>query len=112
MQIAGRRVLLTGANRGLGRHFLDALVARDAQRVYAAARDLRSLAPVVAQHGDRVVPVELDVTRADHIRTVAEQLPEVELLVSNAGQACAVPVLEPADDAPFRAVFEVNFFGP
>lgn len=112
MEIAGRAALVTGANRGLGRHFVDALVARDAARVYASARDPGSLAAVVAQHGDRVVPVPLDVTQVEQIRAAAERLPDVELLVSNAGQGCAVPVLEPADDAPFRAVFEVNFFGP
>jgi NAD(P)-dependent dehydrogenase (short-subunit alcohol dehydrogenase family) len=112
MQIAGRRALVTGANRGLGRHFVDALLAHDAERVYAAARDPQSLAEVVAQHGDRVVPVQLDVTRGEQIHALAERLPDVALLVSNAGQGCALPVLGPADDAPFRAVFEVNFFGP
>lgn len=112
MQIAGRCALVTGANRGLGRHFVDALLARDAVRVYAAARNPGSLTGVVAQHGERVVPVQLDVTSGAEIRALAERLPDVALLVSNAGQACALPVLGPADDAPFRAVFDVNFFGP
>jgi NAD(P)-dependent dehydrogenase (short-subunit alcohol dehydrogenase family) len=112
MEIAGRGALVTGANRGLGRHFVDALVDRGATRVYAAARDTQTLDAVVALHGDRLVPVQLDVTRDRDIRTLAEQLPDVALLVSNAGRACAEPVLGPADDAVFRAVFEVNFFGP
>jgi len=112
MDIAGRPALVTGANRGLGRHFVDALLARGAGRVYAAARDPDSLTSVVTEHGERVVPVRLDVTHTDEIRALAERLPDVELLVSNAGQGLAVPVLGPADDVAFRAVFEVNFFGP
>jgi NAD(P)-dependent dehydrogenase (short-subunit alcohol dehydrogenase family) len=112
MQIAGRRALVTGANRGIGRHFVDALVARGAERVYAAARTPGSLAEVVAQHGDRVVPVQLDVTDLGQINALAERLPDVALLVSNAGLGAAVPVLAPADDTLFREVFEVNFFGP
>jgi NAD(P)-dependent dehydrogenase (short-subunit alcohol dehydrogenase family) len=112
MEIAGRTAFDTGAHRGQGRHYVDALLARDVSRVYAGARDPDSLAAAVAQHGDRVVPVPLDVTQGAQIRAAAERLPDVELLVSNAGQGCAVPVLEPVDDAAFRAVFEVNFFGP
>jgi len=112
MDIAGRPALVTGANRGLGRHFVDALLARGAGRGYAAARDPDSLTSVVTDHGERVVPVRLDVTHPDEIRALAERLPDVELLVSNAGQGLAVPVLGPADDVAFRAVFEVNFFGP
>lgn len=112
MQVEGRRALVTGANRGIGRHFVDALLARGAERVYAAARTPSSLAEVVAEHGDRVVPVQLDVTDADRIGALPGELPDVTLLVSNAGRGAAVPVLEPADDALFREVFEVNFFGP
>jgi NAD(P)-dependent dehydrogenase (short-subunit alcohol dehydrogenase family) len=112
VQIAGRRALVTGANRGIGRHFVDALLGRGAERVYAAARTPSSLAEVVAQHGDRVVPVQLDVTDLGQITALADRLNDVELLVSNAGLGAAVPVLAPADDSLFREVFDVNFFCP
>jgi NAD(P)-dependent dehydrogenase (short-subunit alcohol dehydrogenase family) len=108
MDISGTRALVTGANRGLGRHFVEALIDRGAERVYAAARDPET----VAGYGDRVIPVRLDVTDADQIAALAAELTDVRLVVSNAGQACAVPVLGPSDDTPFRSVFEVNFFGP
>ena len=55
MKIEGRTVLVTGANRGLGRHFIDALLARGAGQVYAAARDPDSLTSVVTDHGDILV---------------------------------------------------------
>jgi NAD(P)-dependent dehydrogenase (short-subunit alcohol dehydrogenase family) len=112
MDIAGKHALVTGANRGLGLHLVQELLARGADRVYAAARNPDTLAGVVAKADGRVIPVCLDVTDADQVASVAADLADVRLLVSNAGQACAMPVLGPQDITPFRSVFEVNFFGP
>ena len=58
MKIEGSTALVTGANRGLGAAFCHALIERGATKVYAAARDLRTL------HHEGVVPVQLDVTSA------------------------------------------------
>ncbi len=111
MELAGRRALVTGANRGLGEQFVEALLARGVVRVYAGARHTDALAPLVARLGERVVPVQLDVTDRGDIREAARRLDDVDLLVSNAGQPCAGPV-RTADESSFRSVFEVNFFGP
>ena len=62
MQFRGAHALVTGANRGLGSHFVEALLDRGAERVYAAARRIDTLADAVETHGERVVPVRLDVT--------------------------------------------------
>src|SRR6476659_9966042 len=58
--LAGHKVLITGANRGLGAAFVEAALARHADTVYAAARNPRSLPPF--SDPARVVPVALDVT--------------------------------------------------
>jgi NAD(P)-dependent dehydrogenase (short-subunit alcohol dehydrogenase family) len=112
MDLGGRRPLVTGANRGLGREFVEALLTRGVERVYAGARNTDTLAPLVARHGDRVVPVRLDVTDSADIHRVVELHGEVDVLVSNAGETCATRVLVPPTDTPFRSAFEVNFFGP
>lgn len=112
MELAGRRALVTGANRGLGEQFVEALLARGVVRVYAGARKTDALAPLVAQHGERVVPVQLDVTHRGDVQEAVRRHEDVDLLVSNAGQPCAGPVLATADESSFRSVFEVNFFGP
>ena len=112
MRISGTRALVTGANRGLGLHFVEALLDRGAERVYAAARTPDTLTETVARSGGRVVPVRLDVTDAAQIGSLADDLGDVRLVVSNAGRSCALPVLGPPDEAPFRSVLDVNFFGP
>jgi len=112
VDIAGKRALVTGANRGLGEQFVEVLLARGAELVYAGALDTRTLSALLARHGDRVVPVQLDVTDAGDIRAATERCTDLDLLVSNAGQPCVGPVLAAPDESAFRAVFEVNFFGP
>jgi NAD(P)-dependent dehydrogenase (short-subunit alcohol dehydrogenase family) len=104
--------LVTGANRGLGEQFVEALLARGVVCIYAGARNTDALAPLVARHGERVVPVQLDVTEPGHVREVARRHDDIDLLVSNAGQPFAGPVLATADESSFRSAFEVNFFGP
>ena len=111
MQIRDRTALVTGANRGLGLAFVEALLARGSAKVYAAARDPASLDVARGRHGDRLVPVRLDVTSADDRRAVAASCEDVELLVSNAGLSPTGPVLG-SDEALDRETFEVNVFGP
>ena len=65
MDISGTTALVTGANRGLGRALVDALLTRGAGRVYAAARDVTS----IARRDDvRVVALPLDLTSIAHER--------------------------------------------
>jgi NAD(P)-dependent dehydrogenase (short-subunit alcohol dehydrogenase family) len=110
MDLAGRKVLITGASRGLGAAFVEAALARHAGAVYAAARNPAAL----PQFSDpaRVVPVRLDVTDQDAMVAAAKEATEVDLLISNAGLPCYGPVFADQDEAAFRAALEVNVFGP
>src|SRR5690348_6624030 len=77
--VAGKAILVTGAGRGLGRALVDEALHRGAGRVYAAARR-----PV--DHPDpRVTAVRLDLTDPDQIRTAAELVGPLDVLVNNAG---------------------------
>lgn len=106
----GANVLVTGANRGIGKAFVDEALARGA-RVYAAARDPERTGQVLAAHGQRVVPVRLDLRDATTIGELAARCTDVDLLVHNAGAALPGRALDvPLQDA--RDVFETNFFGP
>src|SRR6202020_1914916 len=79
MKIAGSVALVTGADRGLGRAFARDLVRRGAAKVYGAARNPAA----VTEPG--VTPVALDITDPHRVAEVAEECPDVSLLVNNAG---------------------------
>lgn len=85
MQIEGRVALVTGANRGIGRAIVEALLARGARKVYAAARRPETLAELVAASEGRVVALRLDITNAADVQRAVAQAEDVDLLVNNAG---------------------------
>lgn len=84
LQIEKRVALVTGANRGIGRALVEALVARGARKVYAASRRPDALAELVNASGGRIVGLRLDITNAADVRRAAEQATDVDLLVNNA----------------------------
>jgi len=109
--LRGRVALVTGANRGIGACFVDALMDAGAHRVYAGARDVSSLAPQLEAYGDRLVPVHLDLTVPALIDAFCQSHDDVDLLVSNAGRDGTANVLT-ADEDDIRDLFEVHTIGP
>jgi len=100
--IAGKTVLVTGANRGIGQALVTEALRLGAKRVYAATRQPLS-------HPDqRVTPLILDVTDAEQIAAAAEQVEDLDVLINNAGIARF-------DDLSERAALEehlaVNLYG-
>lgn len=106
MKIQGSIALVTGANRGLGAAFGRELLAAGASKVYAAARDPKS----VTTPG--VIPVQLDVTRPEQITKLAGELGDVTLLINNAGIGEFGSVLAPNAVESLRRQFETNAVGP
>src|SRR5262245_53066801 len=106
MRIEESVALVTGASRGIGRELVGALVAAGAKRVYAGARDPRT----VDTHGGRVIPLELDITNGRHVQRAAEAAPDVNLLINNAGLLSAFNLLSTPREAVERE-FATNFYG-
>lgn len=106
MEIQNSVALVTGANRGLGLAFTQALLAAGASKVYAAARDSAS----VKQPG--VQPVRLDVTNPDQVAATAAELGDVTLVINNAGIIRGSGFLGEKGVEAVRAELETNFFGP
>jgi NAD(P)-dependent dehydrogenase (short-subunit alcohol dehydrogenase family) len=102
LAIADKTVLVTGANRGLGRALVDEALGRGAKRVYAAARQPMTVAD------ERVTPLILDVTDAAQIQAAVDRVDSLDILINNAG--VSVP-----DDLSDRSAFErhlaVNLYG-
>src|SRR5262249_654004 len=81
MNIANKTVLITGANRGIGRALVDEALKRGGKRVYAGTRG-------ALKHADeRVKPLILDVTSASQIERAAEEVDTLDVLINNAGLA-------------------------
>jgi NAD(P)-dependent dehydrogenase (short-subunit alcohol dehydrogenase family) len=102
MTLTDRAVLVTGANRGIGKALVDEALRRGAQRVYAGTRQ-----PLPHADG-RVTPLTLDITNPAQIQRAVEMVDSLDILINNAGVALY-------DDLSDRAVLEqhlaVNLFG-
>jgi len=105
--LAGRTVLVTGANRGMGREYVRQLLDRGVSRVYAAARDPKGVDVV----DPRVVPLALDVTDAASVTAAAATATDVSVLINNAGIARGASVLA-TDTTALREELETNLLGP
>ena len=110
-RIVGQTALVTGANRGLGRAFVEALIDAGAAKVYAAARNIETLEDLVAQSDGRVIPVALDITNPDMIETAAATYRDVAVLINNAGTAAFEGIIDAASGDPARGEMETNYFG-
>lgn len=110
-RIRGSVALVTGANRGIGRALTEALLERGATKVYATARDPRTLEELVRRHGSRLVPLRLDVTDADQVAEVAHLATDVDLLFNNAGAFEPTELTDEAIVDVARREMEVNYFG-
>jgi len=100
--IADRTVLVTGANRGLGRALVDEALRRGAKRVYAASRR-----PMVIPD-ERVTPLILDVTDRAQIREAVDKAESLDILINNAG--VSVPD-DLSDRSAFAEHLAVNLYG-
>ena len=105
VKIAGARVLVTGAGRGLGRVFTESLLTRGAAVVYAATRDpAQAVSP-------GAVPVRLDITSAAEVAAAAARCADADVLINNAGVMRFAPVLAAPDLHSARDEMETNYFG-
>jgi NAD(P)-dependent dehydrogenase (short-subunit alcohol dehydrogenase family) len=102
MTIAGKAVLVTGANRGIGQALVEEALSRGAKRVYAATRQ------PVAHPDPRVTPLTIDVTDAAQIQEAVGKVESLDILINNAGLALYDDLSDPA---PLEQQLAVNLFG-
>jgi NAD(P)-dependent dehydrogenase (short-subunit alcohol dehydrogenase family) len=81
MNIENKTILITGANRGIGRALVNEALRRGAKRVYAGTRG------ALQSDDKRVMPLTLDVTSVSQIQRAAEEVATLDVLINNAGIA-------------------------
>jgi NAD(P)-dependent dehydrogenase (short-subunit alcohol dehydrogenase family) len=105
--------LITGASRGLGRAFTEA-VLQAGDRVIAGARSPEQLAELVSRYGQNICTAPLDVTNETQAKAAFDaaiaSFGGLDVLVNNAGYGYVCPV-EDTSLADFRAQIETNLFG-
>lgn len=111
--LTGKVALVTGANRGLGRHFA-AVLAGAGARIVATARSVETLDPVLATLGSEPVPVPLDVTDRGSVDQAVgraiEACGRIDVLVNNAGILVAKPLLDQTE-TDWRSVIDTDLSG-
>lgn len=107
--VEGTVALVSGGNRGIGRAFVEGLLAGGAARVYCGAR---SVADVPAELFDAgALPVQLDITDERSVGAAVAACPDVTALINNAGFHGRDRLVLAADPAIARQEMEVNYFG-
>ena len=104
-------VLVTGANRGIGRNIVEEFLARGARKVYATARNLESLNALVSAYPDRVFPLHVDLNRPETIAAAANEATDVEIVINNAGMFHAAELLSAGAVTALQIEMEVNVYG-
>ena len=84
MNIQSKTILITGANRGIGRALVTEALRRGAKRVYAGTRS-----GTLENSDSRITPLILDVTNTAQIEAAAEKVESLDVLINNAGIAKA-----------------------
>jgi len=116
LNLAGARIVLTGASSGIG-HALALRLAEQGARLVLASRNqerLAALAEAISAKGGSAIVVPTDVADpAQRTRLIEQALAElggIDILINNAGVG-AIGFFEDADEGRLRRIMEVNFFG-
>lgn len=100
-------ILITGANRGVGRSLVTALLKNGAGKIYATCRDLSKMPAI---DDDRLVLLPLDITDDKQVALIAAVAQDTEILINNAGTANPGNILE-GDLSGMDNDLQVNYFG-
>jgi short-subunit dehydrogenase len=107
MDLEGKTALITGANRGIGRAIADALAREPLALLLAGARDPDGMDPILPQGAREVRAVQVDLSSRETVERSCADLPDIDLLINNAGQLTG-GLLEEQELDDIYAMFQVN----
>lgn len=100
-------ILITGANRGIGKSLVKASLEKGARKIYATSRDLSKMSNF---EDERVIPLKLDITDNSQILKVVDITKDVDVLINNAGILSHGNVLE-GEISAVENDMKVNYYG-
>ena len=108
--VRGAVAVVTGGNRGIGRAFVQELLAGGAARVYCGARSPADIPPDLLAAG--ALPLAFDVTDDASVAAAAQACADATVLINNAGLHGRDRLVQATDPTMARQEMEVNYFGP
>lgn len=111
IQTQGKTALVSGANRGIGKAIVIELLNQGAEKIYAGARSLESLNDLKSTYGDRIIPIQLDVTDDNSIKQARALINNLDILVNNAGVFSVGGVLADTAIDSMKTNLDVNVWG-
>lgn len=115
VDLTGKKVLITGANRGIGRGLAEGFLDAGADlTIVALEEDVAEAADQMAQaSGRKVGHIVCDIADLDQVEAMRSRLTQVDVLINNAGFEYITPIEEPGShvDDTFRRIIEINVIG-
>lgn len=112
----GRVALVTGGSRGIGKMFVEGLLAAGCARVYISARKVEQMQQTIAEFGeDKVIGIPADLSQMDGIQQLADAIAQredkLDILINNAGAAWGQDYLE-FSEAGWHRTMDLNVKTP
>jgi len=109
--IKNKVALVTGANRGIGKAIVEALIQQGAAKVYAAVRNPASAQPLIEALGDKVVPIAVDLSKPETIEGAVKTAADTQLVINNAGVLRSGTILDDDFLESYEDQFGINVLG-
>lgn len=111
MHILDKTILITGASGGIGSSLLEQFVSRGVKKIYAADLRVESVDVLKKKFGEIIIPVKLDVTNIQDIKSCRNLCEDVDILINNAGVEFATSFLSEGSIKASSIEMAVNYFG-
>ena len=111
IEIKGKIALVTGANRGIGKAIVESFIEHGAKKVYLAVRDIKKTDALVAEYGDKVAPVYVDISKPESIAKLVPLVTDVQIMVNNAGVLTVTDLFSENVEQALQYELNINAFG-